>query len=152
MRTGWFGRSRAGGRCGAVLMEVVLALVLLAGAAAVIGAGLGSSIEAIERQRLNIHAANLAATLLAEMQLGVRVPGTGPQAFEAPFEHWTWELRTAPVESDLGQSTKLTLAEAVIRHDDPPVVHRLAQVIRVQPAASSASSRSPSDSADVLQP
>ncbi len=120
---------------GAVLLEVVLALVLLAAAAAVIGAGLGQSMDAVERQRLNMHAANLAASVLAEMQLGLRMPGNGPQAFEAPFDHWSWELRTAPVNADAeaGSTAALTLVEAVVRHDDPVLVHRFAQVIRVQP-------------------
>ncbi len=122
---------------GAVLLEVVLALVLLAGAAAVIGAGLGRSIDSVERQRLNMHAANLAASVLAEVQLGLRTPGNGPQAFEVPFEHWSWELHTAPVESPLGhahESSTLNLVEAVVRHDDPPVTHRLAQIIRPRSA------------------
>jgi len=122
---------------GAVLLEVILALVLLAAAATIIGAGMGRSIDAVERMRLNLHAADLAASVLAEMQLGLRTPGNGPQAFEIPFEHWSWELRSAPVESELGNSSKLTLVEAVIRHDDPPVVHRLAQVIRPQAKAGS---------------
>ncbi len=118
---------------GAVLLEVVLALVLLAAAAAVIGAGLGQSMDAVERQRLNMHAANLAASVVAEMQLGLRTPGNGPQAFEAPFDHWSWELRSAPVDAEAGSSAALTLVEAVVRHDDPVLVHRFAQVIRVQP-------------------
>ena len=115
-----------GANQGAVLLEVILALVLLVAAAAVIGAGLGSSMDAVERQRLNMHAANLAASVLAETQLGLRTTGNGPQAFEAPFDHWSWELHSASVESEVGQSSDLNLIEAVIRHDDPPVVHRLA--------------------------
>jgi hypothetical protein len=34
------------------------------------------------------------------------------------------------MESEQGQATKLSVAEVVIRHDDPVVVHRLAQVVR----------------------
>jgi type II secretory pathway pseudopilin PulG len=118
---------------GAILLEVILALVLLAAAAAVIGAGLGQSMDAVERQRLNMHAANLAASVVAEMQLGLRSAGNGPQAFEPPFDHWSWELRSAPVESELAQATALTLVEAVVRHDDPALVYRFAQIIRAQP-------------------
>ncbi len=113
-----------------MLLEVVLALVLLAAAAAIVGAGMGTSADAVERQRLNIHAANLAVSVLSELQLGLRVPGQGPENFEAPFEHWSWEIELAPLESELGQGTKLSRAEVVVRHDDPAMVHRLAQVIR----------------------
>ena len=113
----------------AVLLEVVLALVLLVGAAAVIGTGIGSSIDAVERQRLNLHALNLAVSTVAEAQLGIRSPGNGPEAFPAPSEHWSWELLVTPMESELGQSTTMAQVEVVIRHDDPPVVQRLAEVI-----------------------
>jgi type II secretory pathway pseudopilin PulG len=124
-------RRRRRHQAGAVLLEVVLALVLLAAAATIIGTGLGSSIDAVERQRLNIHAANLAASVLAEFQLGLRTVGNGPEPFAAPFDHWSWELRAAPVESELSSSPALTLTEVIVRHDDPPVTHRLAQIVRV---------------------
>src|SRR5262245_56676250 len=115
----------------AILLEVVLALALFAAAAVIIGTGLGSSIDAVERQRLNTHAADLAVTVMAELQLGIRKTETGPEAFEAPFEHWSWELSITTVESELGQGTQLSLVEVIIRHDDPPVVHRLGQVLKL---------------------
>src|SRR5204863_6368831 len=75
-----------------VLLEVVLALVLFATAAAIIGAGLSTSIQSVERLRLNAHAANLAVSVLSELQMGTKGFGKrGPQQFEAPFEGWTWE-------------------------------------------------------------
>lgn len=124
------GRGDLGDVRGAVLLEVVLALVLFVGAAAIIGAGLGSAVDSVERQRLNIHAANLASTVLAELQLGARGTEAGPEAFPAPFERWSWEIQISPVETELGESSGLSLAEVIVRHDDPPVVHRLAEVIR----------------------
>lgn len=132
-------------RQGSVLLEVVLALALFVAAAAVIGTGLGQSVDSVERQRLNLHAANLAGSVLAELQLGLRTPGNGPEAFAAPFEHWSWEIHISPVESDLGNSTTLTLAEAIVRHDDPEVVHRVAEVVQLNgkaaPGKSTASTR-----------
>lgn len=120
-----------------MLLEVVLALVLFVTAAAVIGAGLGSSIDAVDRQRLNTHAGNLAVSVLAELQLGIRSTDSGPETFPAPFEHWSWELQISPMESELGQGTTLSLAEVIVRHDDPPVVHRLAQVLDLSGVGSS---------------
>ena len=127
----YFRPAHCDGERAAILLEVVLALALFAAAAAIIGAGLGSSIDAVERQRLNTHAADLAVSVMSELQVGIRKSETGPEAFEPPFEHWSWELRLAPVESELGQGTQLSLVEVVVRHDDPPIVHRLGQVLRL---------------------
>ena len=120
-------------RSGAVLLEVVLALVLLAFAAAVVGAGLNTAIESVERLRLNAHATDLAVSVISELQLGTKSLGQeGPQRFEYPFEFWTWEaLATSSDEpgKDTGRTKKI---EVIIRHDDePPITHRLAQVIRL---------------------
>ncbi|HKQ38154.1 MAG TPA: hypothetical protein VJ063_08760 [Verrucomicrobiae bacterium] len=117
----------------AVLLEVVLALVLLAGAAAVIGAGLSASIDRVERLKLNAHAADLAVSVMSELQIGSKLLSEeGPEAFEAPFEGWTWEAQaevtTDQKVRDTGRTKKV---EVIIRHEDPPVVHRLCQVIRL---------------------
>ena len=120
-------------RDGVVLLEVVLALVLIAGAAAVIGAGLSTSIDRVERLKLNAHAADLAVSVMSELQIGSKlISEDGPEAFEAPFEAWTWEAQaevtTDQKVRDTGRTKKV---EVIIRHEDPPVVHRLCQVIRV---------------------
>lgn len=118
---------------GVVLLEVVLALVLLAGAAAVIGAGLSASIDRVERLKLNAHAADLAVSVMSELQIGSKVISEeGPESFETPFEGWTWEAQTEVTTDqkvrDTGRTKKV---EVIVRHEDPPVVHRLCQVIRL---------------------
>jgi len=120
-------------RDGVVLLEVVLALVLIAGAAAVIAAGLITSIDRVERLKLNAHAADLAVSVMSELQIGSKlISEDGPEAFEAPFEAWTWEAQaevtTDQKVRDTGRTKKV---EVIIRHEDPPVVHRLCQVIRL---------------------
>src|SRR5262245_47136392 len=52
---------------GAVLLEVVLALALFAAAATIIGAGIHSAIDAVERQKLNAHALDLAVSVISEI-------------------------------------------------------------------------------------
>ena len=117
---------------GALLLEVVLALVLFVVAAAIISGGISASMNSVERQRLNAHASNLAASILAELQMGARtLEEMGPTEFEAPFTGWSWEIvpaASAPGEDLSGASQ---LIEVIVRHDDPPVVHRLSQSIRV---------------------
>ena len=124
---------------GAVLLEVILALVLFVAAAAVISSAINASLQSVERQRLNLHAANLATTVLSELQLGQRsLETTGPEAFRAPFEHWTWQLVPASREARLLEAEALTVVEVIVRHEDPPVVLRLAQSIKAGRGAKTA--------------
>jgi type II secretory pathway pseudopilin PulG len=121
-----------------VLLEVVLALILFVGAAAVISSGMTASVAAVERQKLNTHAVNLAVSLLSELQMG-RYPleNAGPTPWETPFEDWTWQIE---VESTLAvRSSEFTLKKATItiRHESQPITYRLTQ--RFPPPNSGAS-------------
>ena len=137
MRTRWTKGDRLKAeprtRDAVVLLEVVLALVLIAGAAAVIGAGLSTSIDRVERLKLNAHAADLAVSVMSELQIGSKVISEdGPETFEAPFEAWTWEVQTeVSTDQKVRDTGRTKKVEVIIRHEDPPVVHRLCQVIRL---------------------
>jgi type II secretory pathway pseudopilin PulG len=116
---------------GAVLLEVVLALVLIAAAAAVVGAGLSASIDRVDRLRLNAHAADMAVSVISELQMGSKLLSEdGPEFFEAPFEEWTWEAQAEGADEKVRDTGRTKKVEVIIRHEDPPVVHRLCQVIR----------------------
>lgn len=118
---------------GAVLLEVILALVLFAAAAAVIGAGLHSAVSSVGRQKLKAHAVNLGVSVLSELQIGLRTTeAAGPDAFDSPFERWTWELVLAPTETETGESSDLTRVEVIVRHDDPAMVYRLTEVLKLK--------------------
>jgi hypothetical protein len=120
-------------KCGAVLLEVILALVLFAAAAAIIGAGIHSAINGVERQKLSAHAVNLAVSVISEIQMGLRtLESVGPEPFESPFDHWTWQLVLAPTETEAGETSDLTRVEVIVRHDEPPLVHRLTQVLKLE--------------------
>ncbi|HMJ65045.1 MAG TPA: hypothetical protein VK615_06815 [Candidatus Binatia bacterium] len=122
-----------------VLLEVLLALALFAGAATVIGIGFKASIDGAERLRMSAHAANLAATVISELQMGVRsLADTGPEAFGPPFDGWVWEIVAAPWGAD--ETKALTQVEVVVRHEPTGFVHRLAQVIHIGTASSVSSS------------
>ena len=117
---------------GALLLEVVLALVLFAAAAAIIGAGLHSAVNGVERQKLSAHAINLAVSVLSEIQMGFRkTESAGPESFESPFDHWTWQLVLTPTETEAGEPGDLTRVEVIIRHDNPAQVQRLTQVLKL---------------------
>lgn len=116
---------------GAALLEVLIALALFVATAAVVTGALNASMQSLERQKLSTHAVNLAASILAELQLGIRaVGGEGRRPFEAPFQDWTWELAQTPIETETGEATSLFRVEVVVRHETPPMVQRLTQILR----------------------
>lgn len=126
-------RSRAGSRStarhrGAVLLEVLLAVALFVTAAAIVTVGLNSSLRSLERQRLQTRAVHLAASVLAEIQLGIRSSALGgaPQPLEPPFADWTWEIATQSGQTDFSATEPLETLEVVLRHKDGSVVQRLA--------------------------
>ena len=93
---------------------------------------MNSSLESLERQKLGTHAVDLATSVMAEIQLGIRVPGgEGRRPFDAPFQDWTWEASLLPVENAISATAGSTRVEVVVRHKTAPVVQRLAQVIRI---------------------
>ncbi len=129
-------------RAGAVLLEVLLALMLFAVTAAIITSSMNASMDGLERLKLNTHAANLAATIFAELELGQRAAdSSGEQTLEKPFDTWTYEVarvtsETETVEADA--SGGLTQLEVILRHKDPDLVHRQMQWLKL-PAAKSPS-------------
>ena len=122
-------------RRGAVLLEVLLALVLFVAAAAIITASMNASLEGLDRLKLNTHAGNLAASVLAELQLGIRTADvSGEQSFEKPFEEWTCELARAGAETESGEASGLTQIEVIIRRKNPDLVYRQAQLLKLESA------------------
>lgn len=116
---------------GAALLEVIIALALFVATAAIITSALSASLESLDRQRRSTHAANLAASVLAELQLGIRSAGAGASAqqFEPPFDNWTWEAAITPTETELGETSNLSQIEVIIRHKESSTIRRLTEVV-----------------------
>jgi type II secretory pathway pseudopilin PulG len=114
-----------------VLLEVVLALALFVGAATIISTGINASVQAVFRLRLETHAANLAISLISEMQMRARpiTPG-GPEAFEAPFTNWNYRVELQQPESGGAESDALQAVEVIVSHAEEPIVYRLTQLFR----------------------
>lgn len=114
-----------------VLLEVVLALALFVGAATVISSGLNASIQAVYRLRLETHAANLAVSVLSEMQMHARaIVDAGPEPFAPPFEKWTWKIEITQPETSPLEADAMRKVEVIIRHTEEPVVSRITQFMR----------------------
>jgi len=140
--------SRTRATRGAVLLEVVLALVLFVAAATIIGSALNTSANGVERLRLSVHAADLATSVLSELQIGSRNAGDGsPEPFAPPFDTWMWQVTTLPVEevTQPGSSTTgtagglqsglsatdagLVKVEVTVRDTESDFVYRLSQIM-----------------------
>ncbi len=116
---------------GSVLLEVVIALALFVAAATIIGVGMNASVRSVERQRLNAHGTDLAATVLAELQLGLRTyDPADPEPFDAPFTNWTWQVIVTPEET-LDPEPVFQQVEVVVRHDNPPHTLRLFELLPI---------------------
>ncbi len=127
---------------GALLLEVVLALVLFSGAAVVLGMALNASMEGVERQRLQLHASDLAITVLSGVQLGTRPASSGgPGNFNAPFQDYTWQMVVTPPEGD--EPGNLLSVEVIIRHKPSLLVYRVTQWLRPAGADSRESGGAP---------
>jgi type II secretory pathway pseudopilin PulG len=123
---------------GALLLEVILALVIFAAAATIIGIGLNSSIGAVDRLRMGAHAVNFATTVFSELQIGARsLAETGPEPFGPERPGWTWEIISSPWGENDNGAPALTRVEVIIRQEDAGFVHRATQVIRMKTAEAS---------------
>lgn len=118
----------------AVLLEVLLAVALFVVASAIVTASLNASLRSLDRQRLQLHAANLAASVLAEIQLGSR-PSTPAPAQPLPTPNDAWSVEVAPHDAppDFSGSQPLEHVQVIVRHRSEPVVQRLS--LRLAPVA-----------------
>lgn len=129
---------------GAVLLEVVLALVLFVAAAAILTSALSSSLDGVERLRLETHAADLAVSVVSELQLGIKtLTGDTAQPFVPPQEGWTWEAQPIPDQNRSDETNQFTRVEVIIRHDQPALVYRLSEVLRIAEAGASGAAQLP---------
>ena len=122
-------------RCrGVALLEVVLGLALFFGVAVAILAGLSACVRSATDMRLEAQAADLAITLLSEMQLGaIDIEDAGPMAYEdETLADWSWEVVVTPVVGTLTE-LELTRVEIVIRNTPHDYTHRLYHLLAESP-------------------
>jgi type II secretory pathway pseudopilin PulG len=114
-------------------LEVLLAVVLFGATVAIATAAFNSSLESLDRQKRSTQALNMAASVLAEVQLGIRPSvSDGARPFEEPWQDWTWETSLTPMESATGGLTGSSMLEVIVRHQKSSAVQRLAQLMKPQ--------------------
>jgi hypothetical protein len=127
---------------GSVLLEVVLALALFVGAATVISSGLNASIQSAQRLRLENHAANLAISIMSEMQMHARpIAAIGPEPLPKPFQDWTYKIEVSQEEGNIADVDSLRPVEVIIRHSQENAVYRITQLFRASEISASATNQ-----------
>ncbi len=115
---------------GALLLEVLIALALFVFAAAVISSGLSSAVDRTLRLREQAHALDLAVSVVAEVEMGLRpARNAGPEPFDPPFETWTWQVEASPYSFGGGEVAGLQTVTAIVRNGAQTTVQRLTQLI-----------------------
>lgn len=128
---------------------MVLALALFVGAATIISTGINASVQAVYRLRLETHAANLAISLISEMQMRARpLLAVGPEPFEAPFTNWTYRVELRQSENSGAESEALQPVEVIVSHNEEPIVYRLTQLFRATEIAANSTNMVADPSAD----
>ena len=129
---------------GSILLEVVLALGLFAAAATVISAGISASTQAVERVRLQNHAANLAISLMSELQMHARpVAPIGPESFEPPFQNWLYRIAIDQGDEIPGEPGALKAVEVIVWNPNENIVQRLTQLFRASETSAAESAENP---------
>lgn len=118
---------------GAVLFEVVLALVLFTFSVTIISSSFSASMRTVDRMRMELDEANLAISTLAEIELGLKpMESAPPTEFEPPFEKWSWQVEVTKPSEDLDMGDGLSLVEVIIQSEEFGRETRLARMIRGQ--------------------
>ena len=130
------GSSTCGGRCrpgrGVALLEVVLALAVFFGVSIAVLGGLSLSLRSARQIREESQAADLAVTMLSEVQMGVYPPvDAGPTPFEDPDADWSWQIVTMPLESVL-PGAELMQVTIIIRNTVDGYTYRLYQLLPLE--------------------
>ncbi len=108
---------------------MVLALAVFFGVAVAILGGLSMCMRSARQVRQEAQAADLAVTLLSEIQLGlVQIADAGPTPFEDPYAEWTWQTVATPVET-LIEGADLTQVEIIVRNPGNGYTFRLYQLL-----------------------
>jgi len=100
---------------GAVLLEVILSLSIFFIAAAIIFAGMSSSIKTVRTLRTRMHATDLGVTKISELKMGLtEAISTGVEPFDSQSERlkdWQWRIDASSAEttSDSAPMTRVTV-------------------------------------------
>jgi hypothetical protein len=104
-------------RTGAVLLEVIFSVALMAAACGAIIGGFHACTQTNHELWLESRAADLAVTLLSEIQMsGGAVMDEGPTDYPAPFDDWTWQVATTDLDPQSDPAMTMMQIRITITH------------------------------------
>jgi general secretion pathway protein I len=108
-------------RRGFSLLEVLIALAVLAIALGAVVRSAGQQVQLLDQARSHAYAQWVAANVLAEARLARQLPASGVQEGEAMMggQRWHWRLQIAP--TPVGGISRLDVSVAPA-HDEAAVV------------------------------
>lgn len=120
-----------GRRGGVAMLEVLFALSLFAAAAAVISGSFSACATSVSRMQLQAVADNLTVSILSELQLELLPPeDDGPNAFEEPYEDWSWEIVTAEMDDVIElDGPVMKSVEIIVRHYQGECTRRVTMLV-----------------------
>ena len=112
------------------MLEVVLALGLLVLTAGLLTGAMRMVVPAVEGIRLDMEAEDLAVTVVSEVSAGLRpMTSAGPEAFEQPWEQWTWSVQVEPMTDDAALADRLNVVTVRVEHAEREKVYELRQMM-----------------------
>ena len=140
---------------GAILLEVIFSIAILAAAGATILGGFTACIRAARDLRMESQAADLAVTLLSEMQMGVVAPvDEGPTDYLEPLQDWSWQVATMGLDPQTESGATMTQVQLTVTYKPEAYSYTMyylvpssAETTPDQAAASATGSGGPSASA-----
>ena len=137
---------------GVALLEVVLALALFFGVAVTILGGLSVCRRSATRVREEAQAADLAVTVLSEVQMGVLAPeDAGPTPFDDPFGDWTWQTVATPVEATVA-GLEMARIEILVKNTLDGYTYRLFELLPPEEDVAAGQMSDTGESASATQP
>ena len=122
-------RLRSSRTGGAVLLEVLLALMIFAMTAGLFSGAFGRTARTLAELDRQARAADLMVTVVSELQLGlIELTDAGPEPFEPPLDNWTWQVT---LESLDGVDPTLPLHAVAVTITDTDSGYRLQQTCRL---------------------
>jgi hypothetical protein len=114
---------------GIILLEVILSLALFVSAAGVAIGAFNWSAQACGQMRLEAKAADLAVSVLSEIQMGLLPVGDSPaKNFQEPMQNWTWQVVTTTLQDDtMGPQSKQV--EIIVNNTQENYTYHLVEVM-----------------------
>ena len=143
-------RRKQGGntsQTGVALLEVLAALILFVGAAALIGGSFHQAVQRLQRMKLQTQALCLAQSVLDQIAAGVLSPQPGAvPSLDPPFDTWTVQVDVQPYAYGVGSISSLSLVRVTVQDPSGQVTVRLSRVFLTGQSQSYAQSLQSRDS------